>query len=316
MSFHFVDRIYEFQPKKLIRGIKRVTRNEGFYYWMPTGHRVLSPAVVTEALCQLGGWLKMASTDFRLRPVLLGDDKSTYHGIVEAGSTIDLYVETVEFGEDVVITKGHAEVDGQLVLEGECARGYMLPLADFDDPERVRRQWQALYRPELKDAPKVGPEAKRLKSVAGPGTFDSLRFIDGVIAHEPCKRVVAFKNFASCEPYFATHFPYKPCVPGVMLLTFMGETCQYLVKEQLEAPVRGKVLIPVFNQNVRFRKFVEPGDQCTLEAVLIGGDATRHDQEILVRATIFANGTRVMQADLGFRTLFLSGFQAQVAAAG
>src|SRR5687768_6424137 len=99
MSFHFVDRIDEFVPRRMIRGVKNVTRNEGLFYWLPNGQRVLSPAVVTEALCQLGGWLKMASTDFQRRPVLLGDELSTYHGVVEAGDQLELYVETVEFGD-------------------------------------------------------------------------------------------------------------------------------------------------------------------------------------------------------------------------
>ncbi len=312
MSFHFVDRIYDYEPRKYIRGIKNVTRNEDLFYWMPTGHRVLSPAVVTEALCQLGGWLKMASTDFRRRPVLLADERSTYSGIVEAGQQLELYVEVIDFSEDdVVVTKGHASVNGQVVLSGEATRGYMLPLSDFDDPVRVRKQWESLYRPELKNVSRVPDTATRFKGVAGPGTFDMLRFIDGVIHHEPYKKVSAFKNFAACEPYFATHFPYKPCVPGVMLLTFMGEVCQYLVKEDLDAPVRSRVLVPTFNENVRFRKFVEPGDQCTMEATVISGDASKHDTDIVVRAVISANDTRVMQADLGFHSLFGTGLLTQ-----
>jgi 3-hydroxymyristoyl/3-hydroxydecanoyl-(acyl carrier protein) dehydratase len=84
----------------------------------------------------------------------------------------------------------------------------------------------------------------------------------------------------------------------------MGEVCQYLVKDELEAPIRGRVMVPTFIQNVRFRKFVEPGDQCTLEAKVISGDATQHDSDVLVRAVISANDTRVMQADMGFRTMF------------
>jgi 3-hydroxymyristoyl/3-hydroxydecanoyl-(acyl carrier protein) dehydratase len=316
MSFHFVDRIYDYKPREYIRGVKNVTRNEGLFYWLPTGHRVLSPAVVTEALCQLGGWLKMVSTDFTMRPVLLGDELSTYHGIVEAGSQIDLYVEVVDFQDDVVVTKGHAKVDGQLILSGDAARGYMLPLKDFDDPERVRRQFAALYRPDLAQVTRIGPEAQRLKGVAGPGTFDALRFIDGVLEHQPGIKVVAYKNFASCEPYFATHFPYKPCVPGVMLLTFMGEVCQYLVKDRIDAPLRAKALIPVFNRNVRFRKFVEPGDQCRLEATLVSGDISAHDAEVVVKATIFANDNRVMQAELGFRTLFAAAISGAAAPTG
>lgn len=309
MSFHFVDRIHEYEPRRFIRGVKNVTRNENFFYWLPNGQRVLSPAVVTEALCQLGGWLKMASTNFERRPVLLGDEMSTYHAVVEAGDQLDLYVETIDFGDDVVVTKGSASVNGKLVLTGQEARGYLLPLADFDDPFKVRKQFECLYRPEMRDAPRVGQNAKRLKPAAGSGSFDSLRMVDGIVEHTPYKKVVSFKNVSACEPYFLTHFPYKPCVPGVMLLTFMGETCQYLVKETIEAPIRGKVVLPTYNRNVRFRKFVEPGDQIVLEATVISGDATQHDNEIVVKAIISANGNRVMQAELGFRTMFASAYK-------
>ncbi len=305
MAFHFVDRIYDYEPMRRIRGLKNVTRNESLFYWLPDGRRVLSPAVITEALCQLGGWLKIVSTDFTRRPVLLADEKTDYLGMVEAGSQIDLEVEVMDFGDDVVVTKGTASVMGKPVLVGHCCRGYMLPLADFDDPERVRIQFNNLYRPQFKDVGRV-QQPGNMKALAGAQTFDALRFIDGLIEHVPGKKVLGFKNFAACEPYFQTHFPRKPCVPGVMLLTFMGEVCQYLVKESKDAPLRDKALVPTFIQNVRFRKFVEPGDQCVLEAKVISGDCTQDGQDVLVRAVITANDTRVMQAEMGFRTMFAS----------
>jgi 3-hydroxymyristoyl/3-hydroxydecanoyl-(acyl carrier protein) dehydratase len=312
MAFHYVDRIFEYTPKKSMRGLKNVTRNENFFYWLPDGRRVLSPAVITEALCQLGGWLNMVSTDFTRRPVILGDEKSEYLGLVEPGDQLDLYVEILDFGDDVIVTKGEASVRGVPVLRGDSCRGYLLPITDFDDPEVTKRQFQGIYKPELKNVSRVGANAKPLKAIAGPATFESLRFLDGIIEHKPFSHVVAFKNFSGCEPYFATHFPRKPCVPGVLQLTFMGEVCQYLVKEQLEAAIRGRALIPTFIQNVRFRKFVEPGDQCVLEAKVISGDASQHNNDIMVRAVIYANDTRVMQAEMGFRTMFGSAIAAEI----
>lgn len=304
MAFHYVDRIYEYEPFKKIRGLKNVTRNEPFFYWLPSGQRVLSPAVITEALCQLGGWLKMASTNFERRPVLLADEKSEYLGMVEAGTQVDLEVEVLDFGDDVVVTKGTASVEGVPVLVGHCCRGYMLPVQDFDDPQRVKKHFQALYRPEFKDAPRLrNTQGQKLKAIAGAQTWEALRFIDGIVEHKPYEKVVGFKNFAACEPYFESHFPYKPCVPGVLLVTCMGEICQYLIKDRLDMPVRQRALIPTFIQNVRFRKFVEPGDQCTLEAKLIAGDAAQHGSDIVVKATISANGMRVMQAEMGFMTM-------------
>jgi 3-hydroxymyristoyl/3-hydroxydecanoyl-(acyl carrier protein) dehydratase len=304
MAFHFVDRIYEYTPFKSIRGLKNVTRNESLFYWLPNGQRVLSPAVVTEALCQLGGWLKMVSTDFERRPVLLADEKTEYLGLVEAGDQIDLHVEVMDFGDDVIVTKGSACVRGEKVLVGHCCRGYLLPLSDFDDPNRVRKQFNALYKPGFEKFSRVGAEATKLKALAGTHTFEALRFIDGILVHKPYEQVVGYKNFAACEPYFESHFPLKPCVPGVLLLTFMGEVCQYLVKEQMEAPLRSRALVPTYIQNVRFRKFVEPGDQCVLEAKIMSGDPKRDNSDILVKAVIMANDNRVMQAEMGFRTMF------------
>ncbi len=305
MSFHFVDRIYSYEPMKRIHGLKNVTRNESLFYWLPDGRRVLSPAVITEALCQLGGWLKMVSTNFERRPVLLADEKTEYVGVVEAGTQIDLEVEVLEFGDDVVVTKGTASVAGKPVLIGHCCRGYMLPLSDFDDPKRVETQFRNLYKPGTQNGTRIsGDGGVRLKAIAGMGTLESLRFIDGLIAHEPGKKVVGFKNFSACEPYFATHFPNKPCVPGVLLLTCMGEVCQYLVKGSRDAPLRDKALVPTYTRNTRFRKFVEPGDQIVLEARVVSGDCSLPDSDVVVRVTISANDHRVMQGEMGFRTMF------------
>jgi len=302
MLFHFVDRIYEVEPEKSIRGLKNVTRNEGFFYWLPDGRRVLSPAVVTEALCQLGGWLKIVSTDFKKRPVLLADEHTEYLDTALAGDQIELEVAIVDRDDDVVITKGTACINGRPVLVGHQCRGYLLPLEDFDDPEKVKRQFKNLYKPNLHLDKNT--EKTPLKAIAGASTFESLRYIDGIMEFDPGKRVKSYKNISACEPYLASHFPRKPCVPGVILLTFLGESCQYLVRSHLDAPPREKALIPTYIKNVRFRKFVEPGDQCILECKVIEGNILEDQREILVRTSIFANNTRVMQADMGFRTMF------------
>jgi 3-hydroxymyristoyl/3-hydroxydecanoyl-(acyl carrier protein) dehydratase len=304
MSFHYVDRIYALEPGKRIRGLKNVTRTESFFYWLPDGRRVLSPAVVTEALAQLGGWLVMSTSNFTRRGVLLGDEKTVYAGEPEAGDQLDLDVEVLDLHDDVMVTRAVASVRGKPMLIGESSRGYLMPLEDFDDPGLMRREFTRLMRPDLEGVQRVGEGATRLKPAAGPRVFEQLSFIDGIVEHAPYERVVGFKNFTATEPYFATHFPRKPCVPGVLLLTFMGEICQYLVKDRLDMAPRHRAMVPKFVQNVRFRKFVEPGDQCVLEAKVVSGDPRVHGNDVLVRATMFANGTRVMQADMGLRTMF------------
>lgn len=305
MSFLYVDRIFEIDSKKSASGIKNVTRGEPFFYRLPTGQRVLSPAVVTEALAQLGAFLKMHSTDFTKRPVLLADEFTYYTGWAEAGDQIELNVKILDIDDDVIVSQSVAKVDGNKILEATCCRGYMLPMEEFDDRENVLRQYENLYRPELKDQFTTSTK-DRILTPDEPSlrAKDSIRFADGLLEHVPYQKVVGFKNFSSCEPFFATHFPYKPVVPGVLLMTFMGEVCQSLIQENIEKPDRTKVLVPTFVRNARFRKFVEPGDQCVLTAEIKEGHGDVDDSDIVVSAVMMANNKRVMQAEMGFRTMF------------
>ena len=61
-------------------------------------------------------------------------------------------------------------------------------------------------------------------------------------------------------------------------------------------------------KNLRFRKFVEPGDQCIFEVEKTSGDTKAHDQIIETSCRIFANGQRVFQADIAFKTMFSSAY--------
>ena len=303
MNFEYVDRVFELEKFKSIRGLKNVTRNEPFFYWLPDGRRVLSPAVISEALGQLGGWLEIVSTDYTKQPVFLADEKTEYLGYAKAGDQIDLEVEVLDFDEETVFTRGRALIDGKPILVGYGCRGYLLDIEECRDPVATKCRFNRLFKPELAGVDRLPPSTPRLKAIAGPSTFNSLQFIDGIIEHQPYEKVAGFKNFTACEPYFLTHFPRKPIVPGILLLTFIGEVCQYLIKPELNGPLRSRALIPTFIQKVRFRKFVEPGDQCTVEAKLIKGNAELPNSDIVIKAMMKANGSRVMQAELGFRTM-------------
>lgn len=303
MSFHFVDRIYHLDSKKAAHGLKNVTRCESFFYPLPTGELVLSPAVVTEALAQLGSWLKMFSTDFTKRPVLLADECSYYNRVVKPGDQIDLHVKILDFDDEVVVSQSYAEVAGERVLTTECCRGYLLPMEEFEDRLRVIKQFESLYKPAMTH---VRPLKQSILPVEclNPPREQRWDFVDALTEHTPFKKVVGFKNFSASEPYFATHFPYKPVVPGVLLMTLVGEVSQFLVHSNLNKHDHKKMLVPMFVQNARFRKFVEPGDQCIVTVELKDGDLSADDSDVIVAAQIYANDKRVMQADMGFRTMY------------
>lgn len=307
MRFLYVDRILQCELGKSILGYKNVTRNEALFYWLPNGQRVLSPAVVSESMAQLGAWLSIVSSDFMKRPVLLADEMTTYFRPVHSGECLRLEVEVLGTDGDVIVTKGSAKVGDELVAESKCTRGYLLDIDEFHDREQCQRDFRRLFTQgssSQQSSFPVIPEFVPIPPLAGSYSFESLRYLDGIISHKAFDEVQSVKQIASSESYFAEHFPRRPVVPGVMLLSFVGETCQYLLKENIRGPLRSAALVPKFIRNVRFRKFVEPGDCCFIKVKVKEGNPRLDQELIVVSVTMMSQSHRVMQAEMGFMTMY------------
>ncbi|MGH8821829.1 MAG: 3-hydroxyacyl-ACP dehydratase FabZ, partial [Rhodoferax sp.] len=48
--------------------------------------------------------------------------------------------------------------------------------------------------------------------------------VDRVLELEKGKRIKALKNVTINEPYFVGHFPYRPVMPGVLMIESMAQT--------------------------------------------------------------------------------------------
>jgi 3-hydroxymyristoyl/3-hydroxydecanoyl-(acyl carrier protein) dehydratase len=307
MVFKYIDKITALEPMKFAKGVKALSRDEKFFYWLPDGRRGISPAVVAESLAQLGGWLIMASSDFKKRAVPVLDEFTEYPSYLEGPASIDLSVEMLSWDGDVVVTRGEAKVGDVCLLRSVQCRGFMLPIEEFCDPEQVQKEFKSIVRPEHNVPLELYQAVTSLRPNAGSTSIDNLRFLDAIIHHSYGEKVVSLKNIAACEEYFVEHFPRKPVVPGVMLSTFVGETCQYLIKKTLQDPLRATALVPTYTRQIRFRKFVEPGDQCLVTVERVSGDISQNDADIVTKVTIQANNNRVMQGEMGFKTMIHKG---------
>ncbi len=120
--FALVDRIIDFIPEKMAVGIKNVTFNEPhFQGHFP--HRPVMPGVlIIEAMAQVGGIVltQMAGDIGDGLFMFAGIDKVRFRRPVVPGDQLVMTVELLSvkarrFGK----MQGRAEVDGQLVCEGE-----------------------------------------------------------------------------------------------------------------------------------------------------------------------------------------------------
>mgnify|MGYP006267468523 FL=1 len=87
--------------------------------------------------------------------------------------------------------------------------------------------------------------------------FPSL-LVDGVIEHEPGKRLVAYKNVTVNEDFFQGHFPSKPLLPAVLMVEALTQAATLLCATHgVAVQLRGV-------DGAKFRKHVVPGDQLRL----------------------------------------------------
>lgn len=118
--FALVDRIIDYVPAKHAIGIKNVTFNEPHFQGHFPGHPIMPGVLIVEAMAQVGGIVLMQIPGVQGLCVFAGIDKVRFRRPVVPGDQLVMTVELLamkrlRFGK----MRGRAEVDGQLVCEGE-----------------------------------------------------------------------------------------------------------------------------------------------------------------------------------------------------
>jgi len=93
--------------------------------------------------------------------------------------------------------------------------------------------------------------------------------VDRVLELHKGQRIKALKNVSINEPFFTGHFPYRPVMPGVLMLEALAQAAAILAFETLGvAPDDKTVYYFAGIDGARFKRPVEPGDQLTLDVTL------------------------------------------------
>ena len=240
-AFSFVDRITQCADRHI----------EG-EYTVPAGASRFPASLMAEAVGQLAAWSAMAELDFAWRPVAGLAGATVYHRIVAPGETMQLEANIARCDAEAVAYSGRATIDGECALELLDCVGPMLPMADFDAPEAVRADFEALRTqgvPAGRFAGVPAPEIEAVEHVAGRRLTSRLR--------------VPQLDEAG---YFADHFPRRPVYPGTLLLDAIAGLAVQLAGEAL--PASAGMLIPRRVSNVKIRSFTAPGTTLDLDVEL------------------------------------------------
>ena len=111
--------------------------------------------------------------------------------------------------------------------------------------------------------------------------------IDRVVSLEVGKGARGIRNVTNTLAILDSHFPRFPVMPGVLILGSLGELAARLLREQTGRPWR-----LAGASTVRFRHFVQPGDQMELSVEL--KDLT--DESATLSGTVRVAGRAVTTA--------------------
>lgn len=247
MSFSFVDRITDFEPRHA-RG----------QFLVPKEVARFPAALLVEAVGQLAGWVAMAATDFTRRPVAALAYRITLGRSLEANTVIDLAVDITRCDHDAVLYDGTASAAGTEITRLRRCLGPMLPLADFDAPEVVERRFEQL---------RTGGAAR---SECGDGREWSLVLHDEEMDDE---RATAVLRVPTDATFLADHFPRKPVLPATLLFDAQLRLAISLARSTM-AVAPDAVLVARVLRDAKVRAFMTPGIELTLGAQVLAARST------------------------------------------
>jgi len=241
-AFSFVDRITSLEDKVRIRG----------RYAIPAGLSAFSSSLAAEAVGQLAAWAAMAACDFRRRPIAGIGGAVEYLSSPQPGQELELSADLDGMDDDAVAYDGMASVDGVPVVRLKNFVGPMVPVEEYDDPERVRDRFALLCR-----------------AGAAPGGFAGLPSFQVICAQDSSaqSRCATVQVPASAD-FFADHFPRRPVFPGSLLMQVnLGLAAEWAA--ELPSPAAGGRWQLRAVYDVKLRAFIRPGDFLQTELRLL-----------------------------------------------
>jgi 3-hydroxymyristoyl/3-hydroxydecanoyl-(acyl carrier protein) dehydratase len=254
VSYLFVDQILTDDPGRRITGTMLVRPDELYLTMGRSGAPALLPAIVGEALGQLGAWSVMQASQFELRPVAGVVDQVTIHDDVYVGEQLTLVTDIVTWDEQAIDYRSVATVGDRPILTVDHAIGPMLPLTEFNDPQQMRQLFTRLSA--VDSVPPVMPVTEQLPPPC------SLIAYDNIVDWQPGQQVIAEKHIPADAPYFNEHFPRKPVLPLTMLLSANLSLAQQWLVEWL-TPAPTEQLVPYLLRKVKMRDFISPNTMFT-----------------------------------------------------
>lgn len=126
--FLMVDRITSLIPRHSVKGIKNVTVNEPFFQGHFPDRPIFPGVLILEGLAQAGGCMAFCSVPEMIGERLVyfaGIDKARFRKPVLPGDQIEYRLELLKHKRLIMVMKGQAFVDDQLVTEAELMASFV-----------------------------------------------------------------------------------------------------------------------------------------------------------------------------------------------
>lgn len=146
MRYLLVDRIMDWEADSRIVGIKNVAMSEDFLEFHFPKNPIMPGIMLLEALVQIAGWLRAASSGFEKWFLVSRIIKCNFYGFVLPGDQAELTVSLSPApAEDLRIYSAMGEVNGKRKIKAEF-QGNLVRLDTIEEVEEQKRFFQILTR--------------------------------------------------------------------------------------------------------------------------------------------------------------------------
>jgi 3-hydroxyacyl-[acyl-carrier-protein] dehydratase len=148
MKFRLVDKILSWAPYQQIIGLKAVSFEE-YCLKEPFGDEPRLPeTLLLESFLQLGNWLILLSSDFKLLGMVVRLSEVRFHEPLRPGQQVRMQVNLVRHREDGLELDAEGRINDRAVVSGIGCLAAPVPAAEYVNPEELRVLFTEIYQPE------------------------------------------------------------------------------------------------------------------------------------------------------------------------